>query len=52
MYAAMYGHTECVKLLLFEADAQCDDGNTAMMYAAEAGHVDCVRLLLQFEVGV
>ena len=49
-YAARYGHTQCVKLLLgmsgININAQDAKGCTPLFYAACNGHIECVNLLL------
>lgn len=51
--AAMYGHSDCVALLL-ECEHGLRDaaGKTALMYAAENGHAGCVGLLKEAEGGL
>ena len=46
-FAALNGHTECVRLLTNEVSIhdQDADGKTALHYAAFNGHTECVRLL-------
>lgn len=53
MLAAMYGHSDCVALLL-ECEHGLRDaaGKTALMYAAEHGHAGCVGLLKEAEGGL
>ncbi|KAL6765307.1 ankyrin repeat-containing domain protein [Haematococcus lacustris] len=50
LIAASQGHTEIVKYLVDEREADVDaedaDGNTALALAAVAGHTDCVKALL------
>lgn len=48
MLAALYGHENCVRLLLPISDplAQGKDGYSALMLAAWGGSHDCVSLLL------
>ena len=48
MYAAAFGHAECVKLLsnTKEAGMQNAKGETALMLAAKAGHLKCVNILI------
>ncbi|GFH13325.1 ANK_REP_REGION domain-containing protein [Haematococcus lacustris] len=47
LIAASQGHTEIVKYLVDEREADVDaedaDGNTALHLAAAAGHTDCVK---------
>ncbi|TNJ26582.1 Ankyrin repeat protein 2 [Giardia muris] len=47
MYAAVYGHTDTVRLIV-ELEARTRDrfGRTALMYAAHEGWIECVQLLL------
>ena len=51
MWAAWYGHTEVVHLLLEVGDIHRDKlnnaGKNAVMYAAEAGRVEVCRVLLE-----
>lgn len=51
MYVAMYGHTACVRLLVFFKEAGFRDQNnfTALMYAASRGHTEVVRVLAPLE---
>lgn len=53
MMAAMYGHSDCVALLM-ECEHGLHDaaGKTALMYAAENGHAGCVGLLKEAEGGL
>lgn len=53
MMAAMYGHSDCVALLI-ESEYGLHDsaGKTALMYAAENGHAGCVGLLKEAEGGL
>ena len=49
-YAAIIGHTECLKLLVSQQDIDVNsktiDGWTPLHLAAEHGHTECVKLLL------
>ncbi|TNJ27348.1 Ankyrin repeat protein 1 [Giardia muris] len=46
MYSAIYGHMDCVKLLLkSEGGCQKDNGWTALMYAAAHDHPELIREL-------
>lgn len=53
--ASLYGHTECLRLLLeqgakVDAAAYNNNGpNTPLHYAARHGHLRCVELLLKHE---
>ena len=50
MFAAMNGHTETVKLLIYsnaDMNVTTDSGKTAGKYAADAGHSEIVELLEQ-----
>ena len=51
MWAAWYGHTEIVQLLLAVGNIHRDKlnnaGKNAVMYAAEAGRVEVCRVLLE-----
>ena len=49
MCAACYGHVECVKELLEEANIQNDYGHTALMLACRDNCPRCVELLLDEE---
>jgi len=49
IFAAQYGYTECVRLLLWagaDTNIQTWNGWTALMYASRYGYIKCVRLLL------
>ena len=48
--SCMYGHTECVKLLLDKGaykEAICKDKQTPLYIACNNGHTECVKLLLE-----
>jgi hypothetical protein len=44
-WAANYGHTECVRLLI-PVSHPADVGSQALRWAAMEGHAECVRLLI------
>ncbi|TNJ27377.1 Ankyrin repeat protein 3 [Giardia muris] len=46
MWAARWGHANCIPLLEKEIGMQDNWGGTALMWAASDGYTDCVRLLL------
>jgi ankyrin repeat protein len=51
IFAAQYGYTECVRLLLWagaDTNIQTWNGWTALMYASRYGKIECVRLLLTY----
>jgi len=53
MYAAKYGHLECVEFLAsHEAGVCACHGKTALMHAAENGHLGCVECLVRHEAGI
>ena len=53
MIAAVYGHTEVVRLLVeHEGGMQGADGRTALKWAAQNREVDCARLLMNHEKDV
>ncbi|KAJ2722603.1 phosphate system positive regulatory protein pho81 [Coemansia sp. Benny D115] len=55
-YAAMNGHSQCVRHLLehgcYTTEATDDDGNRAFDYAVSNNHVESVRLLLAHDPSV
>jgi len=53
MYAAKYGHLECLKILApLEKGMKKNDGWTALMFALEYGHLECVKVLAPLEKGM
>ncbi|TNJ28568.1 Kinase, NEK [Giardia muris] len=47
MFAACYGHTQCVRVLIeHEGRLQDSEGKTALMCAVANGHLPCLKLLL------
>ena len=50
MYAAKYGHLECVKILApLEKGMKDNSGRTALMHADKQGHLECVKILAPLE---